>query len=49
VDIVTVLEETFEELDDLVAVGADREWPREAADVLTKTLLGDDPSRSSRS
>ncbi|MEO2005182.1 MAG: Rieske (2Fe-2S) protein [Candidatus Poribacteria bacterium] len=43
IDIVTLLEETFEQLDDLVAAGADREWPREAADVLTKTLLGDDP------
>jgi nitrite reductase/ring-hydroxylating ferredoxin subunit len=43
VDIRAALEATFEELDDLVAAGDGRDWPRGAADILTKTLLGDDP------
>ncbi|MBT7100145.1 Rieske (2Fe-2S) protein, partial [Candidatus Poribacteria bacterium] len=43
IDIVSALDETFEELDHLVAAGAGREWPTDASEVLTKTLLGDDP------
>jgi len=42
-DLVTLLKETFAELETLVAVGEGKQWSSSASDSLVKTLLGDDP------
>jgi nitrite reductase/ring-hydroxylating ferredoxin subunit len=42
-DLVTLLKDTFEELETLVAVGRGKKWASSASDSLVKTLLGDDP------
>lgn len=42
-DLVTLLKETFEELNALRVAGANQKWEANASEALTTTLLGDDP------